>query len=122
MQLAIVYVGGILGIVAMRFVAGYFIKLLDRFAGLASGAYYLVAWIGLKLVGSGFHDALYPPPDAPKPAWHSRMPDWVFRVTLEMPWWLFWAGMGIIIVLSLLASPRQPPTVQPPLTEEEILA
>jgi hypothetical protein len=50
------------------------------------------------------------------------MPDWVFRVTLEMPWWLFWAGMGIIIVLSLLASPRQPPTVQPPLTEEEILA
>jgi YkoY family integral membrane protein len=122
MQLAIVYVGGILGIVAMRFVAGYFLKLLDRFAGLASGAYYLVAWIGLKLVGSGFHDALFPPIDVPKPAWHAHAPAWAFRVPLEMPWWLFWAGMVLIVVVSLVVHPKHQPTVQPPLTEEEILA
>ncbi len=122
MQLAIVYIGGILGIVAMRFVAGYFIRLLDRFPGLAGGAYYLVAWIGLKLVGSGFHDALNPPIDAPKPAWHGRMPDWAFRVPLEMPWWLFWAGMVLIVVVSLVVRPKHQPTVKPPLTEEEILA
>ncbi len=96
--------------------------LLDRFPGLASGAYYLVAWIGLKLVGSGFHDALNPPIDAPKPAWHDRMPDWAFRVPLEMPWWLFWAGMVLIVVVSLVVHPKHQPTVQPPLTEEEILA
>jgi predicted tellurium resistance membrane protein TerC len=122
MQLAIVYVGGILGIVAMRFVAGYFLVLLDRFAGLASGAYYLVAWIGLKLVGSGFHDALNPPLDAPRPAWHGRMPEWAFSVPLEMTWWIFWAGMALIVVVSLLVHPKQPPREEPPLTESEVLS
>ena len=122
MELMIVYIGGILGIVAMRFVAGYFLVLLEKFTGLATGAYYLVAWIGLELVGSGFHNALHPPATVPRPAWHDRMPDWVFRIPLEMPEWLFWAGMVLIVAVSLLASPRRPPTVQPPLTEEEVLA
>ena len=43
----IVITGGILGIITMRFVAGYFIQLLERFRGLETGAYGLVAWIGL---------------------------------------------------------------------------
>src|SRR5436305_2116089 len=55
----IVVVGGILGIITMRFVVRYFLILLDRFPGLAEGAYWLVAWIGLKLVVSGLHDAKY---------------------------------------------------------------
>lgn len=122
MELLIVYVGGILGIVAMRFVAGYFLILLDKFAGLATGAYYLVAWIGIKLVGSGFHNALNPPVNAPRPAWLDRVPAWAFRVPLEMPEWLFWVGMGLIVVVSLLAKPKHPTSTQPPLTEEEILA
>lgn len=122
MQLLIVYLGGILGIVAMRFVAGYFLILLDRFAGLATGAYYLVAWIGIKLVGSGFHDALNPPAGSPRPGWHERMPGWAFQIPLEMPGWLFWLGMGSIVVVSLLARPRRRPTVEPPLTEGEVLA
>jgi YkoY family integral membrane protein len=122
MELLIVYIGGILGIVAMRFVAGYFLILLEKFAGLATGAYYLVAWIGIKLVGSGLHNALKPPPDAPRAAWLDRVPAWAFRVPLEMPEWLFWIGMGLIVVLSLLAKPRRPPRTQPPLTEGEILA
>lgn len=45
----VVYLGGILGIITMRFVAGGFLKLLDRFPGLEKGAYILVGWIGLKL-------------------------------------------------------------------------
>lgn len=45
----VVYLGGILGIVTMRFVAGIFLKLIDRFPGLEMGAYILVGWIGLKL-------------------------------------------------------------------------
>jgi predicted tellurium resistance membrane protein TerC len=87
----IVYVGGILGIIAMRLVAGVFLILLERFRGLASGAYFLVAWIGLGLVGSGLH------------TWKSELP-------VEMPTWLFWGGMAAIIVLSLLVPPK--PTVQ----------
>lgn len=45
----VVYTGGILGVVTMRFVAGGFLKLMERFPGLEKGAYILVGWIGLKL-------------------------------------------------------------------------
>ena len=46
-----------LGIITMRFVVRYFLILLERFPGLEEGAYYLVAWIGLKLMISGFHQS-----------------------------------------------------------------
>jgi YkoY family integral membrane protein len=81
-RLGIVFTGGILGIITMRYVAGYFIVLLDRFEGLAAGAYFLVAWIGLKLVISGVESAEY--------------------IHREMPEWLFWTGMAVIIVVSML--------------------
>ena len=89
-KLGTVYLGGILGIITMRFVAGYFIILLDRFSGLAAGAYVLVAWIGLKLIGSGLHD------------YREDLP-------LEMPEWFFWGGMLLIVAASLIYKPRRPP-------------
>lgn len=84
----IVITGGVLGIVTMRYVARYFIILLERFRGLEGGAYFLVAWIGLKLLGSGVHGAA--------PNWPTAMPE---------P--LFWGVMGVIVVISLLYKPRQ---------------
>lgn len=89
MQLVIVYVGGILGIITMRMVAGVFLVLLERFTGLAAGAYGLVAWIGAGLVGSGLH------------AWKRELP-------VEMPSWLFWGGMGAIILVSMLFGGKKP--------------
>ncbi len=86
-KLGTVYLGGILGIITMRFVAGYFIILLDRFSGLAAGAYVLVAWIGLKLIGSGLHD------------YREDIP-------LEMSEWFFWGGMLLIVAASLIYKPR----------------
>jgi YkoY family integral membrane protein len=88
-KLFIVFVGGVLGIITMRFVVRYFVILLDRFPGLAQGAYILVAWIGLKLVISGFHSAEY--------------------IGFHVPEWLFWSGMVAIAVLSLLIQPRSKP-------------
>ncbi len=88
-QLAVVYLGGILGIITMRFVAGYFLLLLERFQGLANGAYVLVAWIGLKLIGNGCH--------------HYRE-----SLPTEMPEWLFWTGMMLIVVISMVYKPRPP--------------
>jgi YkoY family integral membrane protein len=92
-RLFIVYIGGILGIITMRFVAGLFILLLERFHGLAVGAYILVAWIGLKLVWSGLHNAQYLPG--------------------EMAEWLFWSGMLVIVVASMLYKPRGVPSPRP---------
>jgi YkoY family integral membrane protein len=87
LKLVIVYIGGVLGIITMRLVAGFFLILLEKFKGLAEGAYFLVAWIGLELCGSGLH------------GWNKRLPT-------EMPDWLFWLGMGIIVVASMLYRPR----------------
>ena len=85
-KMIVIWVGGILGIIAMRLVAGVFLKLLDRFRGLTAGAYLLVGWIGLKLIGSGLA------------TWRQSLPT-------DMPEWLFWAGMGLIVVGSLLYKP-----------------
>ncbi len=45
----VVFAGAILGIVLLRFAAGAFIKLLDRFPALDHVAYSLVGWVGIKL-------------------------------------------------------------------------
>jgi YkoY family integral membrane protein len=105
----IVYVGGILGIITMRFVAGKFLNLLERFPGLARGAYYLVGWIGLKLIGSGFHHALFRNGKRVVGGWFGNVPipDWLGRI-LEMPSWAFWGGMIAIVVLSVVLGPKRP--------------
>jgi YkoY family integral membrane protein len=85
-KMFIVFVGGVLGIITMRFVVRYFVTMLDRFPGLAEGAYYLVAWIGLKLVVGGVHDAEY--------------------IESHIPEWLFWSVMLAIAAISLVVKPR----------------
>jgi YkoY family integral membrane protein len=84
-KLPIVFIGGVFGILTMRYVAQYFIILLEKFRGLEAGAYVLVAWIGVKLIASGFHD--------PK------------KNHLAIPEWLFWTVMALIVVISLLYKP-----------------
>ncbi|WP_078381772.1 TerC family protein [Sutcliffiella halmapala] len=46
---AIILTGGIIGLVIMRFAAGYFVTLLDRRPGLETAAFLVVAWVGVKL-------------------------------------------------------------------------
>jgi YkoY family integral membrane protein len=82
-KLLIVITGGVLGIIMMRFVVRYFVSLLDRFPGLAQGAYVLVAWIGLKLTISGLLAEKY-----------------------HIPEWLFWSVMVLIMILSFVIKPK----------------
>ena len=105
-KLLVIYIGGILGIIAMRFVAGYFLILLDRFQGLAKGAYYLVGWIGLKLLGGGLDGVVHPSFELSPGNWRESLPLWVKDVPWEINAWAFWSVMGMIIVASLLAKPR----------------
>jgi YkoY family integral membrane protein len=94
---AIVVTGGILGIITMRYVAGYFISLLERFKGLEPGAFTLVAWIGLKLLLGGLHNAELIP--------------------FEMNEWLFWPVMLVIAVGSFLYNPKDGGGMSPEDTE-----
>jgi len=66
----VVYLGGILGIITMRFVAGGFLRLLDLFPRLETAAYLLVAWIGIKLSLETFD--------------------------IHFPNWLFWGVMFVL--------------------------
>jgi YkoY family integral membrane protein len=95
-KFAIVLIGGVLGIITMRFVVRYFLILLERFPGLEEGAYYLVAWIGLKLLLSGYHQYISGVPDLKHLAFHIPEP-------------LFWVVMLLIAAASLIVKPRARP-------------
>jgi len=72
-KLVIVWVGGVLGIIMLRFAAGYFIKLLEKLPALEDLAYQLIFFIGVKLSLEAFH--------------------------VEMSHGIFWMMMAIITVL-----------------------
>jgi YkoY family integral membrane protein len=126
--LTIIYVGGVLGIIMMRLVAGVFLILLEHHHGLAGGAYVLVGWIGLKLIGSGIFSGFHPTSYQlwheflpvftcgmgdvvsrvqPFLDWRDQFPSWVRFFPWEMPDWFFWTGMAVIVVGSLLYRPRK---------------
>jgi len=49
-KLWVVMTGGIVGIVAMRVVAGELIALLRRYPSIVDGAFAIIAWVGIKLL------------------------------------------------------------------------
>jgi YkoY family integral membrane protein len=48
-KLWVIITGGILGIIAMRLVAGRLIALIRRYPALVDGAFIIIAWVGIKL-------------------------------------------------------------------------
>ncbi|MBD2869391.1 TerC family protein [Paenibacillus arenilitoris] len=46
---AVIFVGGFIGLVIMRFAATVFVKLLERRPGLETAAFVIVGWVGVKL-------------------------------------------------------------------------
>ncbi len=72
-KLIIVWLGGIMGIIFLRFVSSYFVRLLEKFPRMEDLAYQLVFFIGTKLSLESLH--------------------------VEMPHEIFWIMMGVIAVL-----------------------
>ncbi|MFY9234494.1 MAG: hypothetical protein WAO58_08545 [Fimbriimonadaceae bacterium] len=89
-KLWVVVAGAILGIVILRFAAGYFIRLLERYPVLDHVAYMLVGWAGVKLLFISGHSYISPK--------NSFQPFVLPFNVPEMPSWLFWTGMGIIAI------------------------
>ncbi|MFM7591967.1 MAG: TerC family protein [Isosphaeraceae bacterium] len=102
-ELWTVWIGGILGIVTMRYVAGMFIALLDKFPGLASAAYQLVLWIGIKLFASGIDQAFHLA-TADKSGWRSYIPQSILDIHWEIPEPVFWTVMFAILGIAVLRS------------------
>jgi YkoY family integral membrane protein len=95
-KLFILFAGGVLGIITMRFAVRYFLILLDRFPGLATGAYAIVAWIGLKLLLSGLHDAEF-------------ITNFLGFPIAEIPEEVFWPVMIVMAAISPFLGRRPKP-------------
>lgn len=72
-KLVVVWIGGILGIIFLRFAASFFVRLLEKLPRLEDLAYQLIFFIGTKLSLEAFH--------------------------VEIEHGIFWLMMGIIAVL-----------------------
>ncbi len=57
----LVLVGGTIGIVALRFMAGLFMKWLNEYTHLEDAGYVTVSLVGLRLLLRVFNDSLVPP-------------------------------------------------------------
>jgi YkoY family integral membrane protein len=57
----LVLIGGVAGIITLRFLAGLFIKWLEEFTYLESAGYLIVLLVGLRLFIKVFSDSLVPP-------------------------------------------------------------
>ena len=78
-KLWIVYVGGISGLLLMRFAAKLFTDFIERFPRLEQGAHLIVGWIGLKLILEVAFQTL--------PVWGE---------------WIFWIGIVAFFALGFL--------------------
>jgi len=54
-KLLVVWLAGIMGIIFLRFAAGFFIRLLEKLPKLEDLAYQLIFFVGTKLLLEGFH-------------------------------------------------------------------
>lgn len=48
-QFSVMFLGGLIGVVMMRFAARWFVKVLDKFPSLETAAFLIVGWVGVKL-------------------------------------------------------------------------
>ncbi len=77
----IVFFGGFIGVIMIRFSASLFIKLLARFPAFEPTAYLLILWIGIKLVLEGLH-----------------IPGLEFESPSQLGFWCFWGLMGLTLL------------------------
>lgn len=49
-QFAVMFLGGVIGLVIMRFAAQWFVKILEKYPQLETTAFLIVGWVGVKLL------------------------------------------------------------------------
>ncbi|TDM12426.1 TerC family protein [Macrococcus lamae] len=49
-QFTVMFIGGMLGVIIMRFAANWFVALLHKYPSLEAAAFAIVGWVGIKLV------------------------------------------------------------------------
>lgn len=102
----VVYLGAVIGIILLRFAAGAFLRLLDRYPVLDHVAYLLVGWAGVKLLflaGHTFEKWL-----------HIAHPSVTMPFAIpELHPALFWVGMALIAGGGTWVALRHPKDPEP---------
>jgi predicted tellurium resistance membrane protein TerC len=75
-KLWVILIGGLLGIIMMRLVIGQLLAIVERYPPLVDGAFFIIAWVGVKLLVEYLHGAGYIGFEAPK-----------------------WLSLGVIVVI-----------------------
>ncbi|SCS52289.1 TerC family protein [Staphylococcus caeli] len=92
-QFAVMFLGGMFGVIIMRFAATWFVNLLNKYPGLEGAAFAIVGWVGIKLVVMvlAHPDILILPEHFPHSVlWQS----------------IFWTVMIVLVVIGWLTSVR----------------
>lgn len=84
-KLWVIFTGGILGIILMRFAASVFIRMIERFPQLERTAYLLVTVIGTKVIVEGL-----------------RLPGIDFHSPSSPSFWTFWGLMAACVIYGFL--------------------
>ncbi|MET3575700.1 TerC family protein [Bhargavaea ullalensis] len=92
-QFSVMFLGGVIGLIIMRFAATWFVRLLDKYPALEGAAFAIVGWVGVKLVvlTLGHEDLAIIDPHFP----HSTL--WKT---------IFWSVLLLIAVLGVLIGIR----------------
>lgn len=48
-QFGVMFLGGLIGVIMMRFAARWFVSVLEKFPSLETAAFLIVGWVGVKL-------------------------------------------------------------------------
>ncbi len=121
----VVYAGAMIGVLALRWAAKLFLRLLKMYPVLEHVAYILVGWAGCKLLMLGGHTLeKWFKVEAAKPA--STFPAWPSSIHLaEMPLWLFWGGVAAVVAWGLYHCKKDGPApeedVEAALQEAELV-
>lgn len=92
-QFAVMFIGGMLGVVIMRFAATWFVNLLNKYPGLEGAAFAIVGWVGVKLVVMVLaHEEI------------AVLPEHFPHSTLWQS--IFWTVMILLVVIGWLTSLR----------------
>jgi len=88
-QFSVMFIGGMIGVILMRFAATWFVELLNKYPGLEGAAFAIVGWVGIKLVVIvlAHKDIAVLPEDFPHSTlWQTIF--WVVMIGLVLVGWL----------------------------------
>lgn len=86
----VIFAGGFIGLIIMRYAANFFVQLLQKRPGLEISAFFIVGWVGVKLLVSTLsHPALavLPTEFAESPEW--KITFYVVLILIAVGGWFF---------------------------------